>query len=279
MDLLDACASISYAHPLRRGFYNCTFHRECGPCWEYTDAFFMFCLFNGSRWAFAWTFPKNNFEMFGWNTFMYGIPSCFFVRVHILLYYIHIHSSWMQMFYCPYLRCYISKCLFCFCLASMFLYCYFMDPYVLAYDQLLIICEVTMEISEEIQVYHLLFTFKGPFCNPNMIFLWHKLSRYREMKLISKILVDSEVSWGFVCGLCMFYCIYVGKYQHNKYTSWLIISWNKWICKKYFAHKLCVGQHKGFCWCKNLNFFGEKLGMRLWIMKWTFKVYFVLKVS
>ncbi len=38
----------------------------------------------------------------------------------------------------------------------------------------------------------------------------------------------------------------------------------------YIAHKHYAP--KGICWCKNLNVFEEKWGMRLWITKWTFKL-------
>ena len=44
---------------------------------------------------------------------------------------------------------------------------------------------------------------------------------------------------------------------------------NELICKKYFVHKDYLA--RGFQWYKNLNFFWEKWGMRLWITKCPFK--------
>ncbi len=74
---------------------------------------------------------------------------------------------------------------------------------------------------------------------------------------------DSEVAFMSYARFTVLYCCIghdVGNYYVNiinrQFDLYYFAKQINW--KKYFAHKHNV--HEGFCWCKNLNSFGEKLG-------------------
>ena len=104
---------------------------------------------------------------------------------------------------------------------------------------------------------------KGPFCDPNMLFLWQRSVGQTWNKLVSKFSVNSEIL--FVTYARFTVSVTIGHYYvgismlwHEKYTNLVVILSSKEICKKYFQYKHYVP--KGFYWYKNLNLFGEKWG-------------------
>ena len=74
-------------------------------------------------------------------------------------------------------------------------------------------------------------SFKGPFCNPNMLFLWHSSGDiYRQNKVFSKFSFDSEVAFASYAHFTVSYC-YLGHYVGNYYVD-IIDNLNDYLTKQ-----------------------------------------------
>ncbi len=122
------------------------------------------------------------------------------------------------------------------------------------------------------------FCIKSPLCDPIMLFLM----TCTKNKLISQFSVDFDVSFvsyaQFAVILMLHYIQGTSKLgnlkcRHEFINRRLGDYFTKEMNMKHFEHKYHVP--KGFYMClkkfKKINFCGEKWGMRMWIMKWTFK--------
>ncbi len=104
---------------------------------------------------------------------------------------------------------------------------------------------------------------KGPFCNPDNIFLWHSSVDIDKNKLIPKFPVNFEVVFvsyaRFYCTVSLqrLLCLLL-LYRHKNIGLHNLTDYFSRICKKYLAHKHYVP--KGFSWCKIFFFFWEKWG-------------------
>ena len=80
-------------------------------------------------------------------------------------------------------------------------------------------------------------------------------------QLISKIPVNSDIAFVSYAQFTVSYCLYsllCWKFMMSTCMNRQLKGLFCWMCKKHFAHKHTY--YKGFYWCKNLNFFGEKWG-------------------
>ncbi len=140
-----------------------------------------------------------------------------------------------------------------------------------------------------------------------MILFWHssvdvnKIRLFRNFQLMLRLLV---------CELCMFIIIMIICIAQASVKKWplaaTVFCCNGHSLRCFAVLNCCIGHYAGnyyvniinrqfgwlfrqtmiefarnslhtnimylcFYWCENFNFFGENSGMRLWIMKWTFK--------
>ncbi len=84
--------------------------------------------------------------------------------------------------------------------------------------------------------------------------------------------LSSSQFWDFVCDLCTFYCIIyccIGHHVVDFHVNIINRQFRDYVSKqkKHFTHRYL----KGFTDVKISTSFGEKGGMRLWIMKWKVK--------
>ena len=116
-----------------------------------------------------------------------------------------------------------------------------------------------------VYAFFVLFKIQGPFCDPNMLFLWYSsFSRYRQNKLISYCYRFWLLFVSYAC-FTVSHCCISHIYWYYYYAD--IINRQ---CSDYFAKQINLQEiiilhtnimyiPKGFYWCKNVNFF-EKSG-------------------